>query len=226
MKTVTLKLADFLREARVVAAEEGRSISALLTDHLEAIVRERKAFDKAQGEVTINGVSVKGHPDRVRRVGQPDRAHDRHLRLPRRQPDHEHVRRHLRGQLVVGARDAGRRSGYRVRGDAPGRRGRVSLTPPGDWRVLLCHGQRTGGCAGPALSDGRIAPACWTDCRPACSLLLPIPRALEVLDHPHRARIAERQHLRQQHRAPALLTIDPEEGVVGAGPRQAPRAPA
>src|SRR5262249_3746828 len=44
MKTnVTLKLdADLLREARVVAAEEGRSISALLTDRLEAIVRERK----------------------------------------------------------------------------------------------------------------------------------------------------------------------------------------
>ena len=50
MKTnVTLKLdADLLREARVVAAEEGRSISALLTDRLEAIVRERKAFDKAR----------------------------------------------------------------------------------------------------------------------------------------------------------------------------------
>jgi hypothetical protein len=31
-----------------VAAEEGRSISALLTDRLEAIVRERKAFDKAR----------------------------------------------------------------------------------------------------------------------------------------------------------------------------------
>ena len=46
---VTLKLdADLLREARVVAAEEGRSISALLTDRLEAIVRERKAFDKAR----------------------------------------------------------------------------------------------------------------------------------------------------------------------------------
>ena len=44
---VTLKLdADLLREARVVAAEEGRSISGLLTDRLEAIVRERKAFDK------------------------------------------------------------------------------------------------------------------------------------------------------------------------------------
>ena len=50
MKTnVTLKLdADLLREARVVAAEEGRSISALLTDRLEAIVRERKAFERAR----------------------------------------------------------------------------------------------------------------------------------------------------------------------------------
>ena len=49
MKTnVTLELdADLLREAHVVAAEEGRSISALLTDRLEA-VRERKAFDKAR----------------------------------------------------------------------------------------------------------------------------------------------------------------------------------
>ncbi len=46
MGRVTLKLdADLLREARVVAAEEGRSISALLTDRREAIVRERKAFD-------------------------------------------------------------------------------------------------------------------------------------------------------------------------------------
>ena len=32
----------------MVAAEEGRSISALLTDRLEAIVRERKAFDTAR----------------------------------------------------------------------------------------------------------------------------------------------------------------------------------
>jgi len=48
MKTnVTLKLdADLLREARVVAAEEGRSISGLLADRLEAMVRERKAFDQ------------------------------------------------------------------------------------------------------------------------------------------------------------------------------------
>ena len=50
MKTnVTLKLdADLLREARVLAAEEGRSISALLAERLEAMVRERKAFDKAR----------------------------------------------------------------------------------------------------------------------------------------------------------------------------------
>ncbi|MGD0308582.1 MAG: hypothetical protein ABSC02_04765 [Acidobacteriota bacterium] len=51
MKTnVTLKLdIDLLREARILAAEEGRSISALLTERLDAMVRERKAFDKAQG---------------------------------------------------------------------------------------------------------------------------------------------------------------------------------
>ena len=49
MKTnVTLKLdADLLREARVLP-EEGRSLSALLTDRLEALIRERKAFDRAR----------------------------------------------------------------------------------------------------------------------------------------------------------------------------------
>jgi hypothetical protein len=50
MKTnVTLKLdTDLLREARVIAAEEGRSVSALLADRLESLVRERKAFDRAR----------------------------------------------------------------------------------------------------------------------------------------------------------------------------------
>ena len=50
MKTnVTLKLdAALLREARVIAAEEGRSISSLLADRLEEIVRARKAFDRAR----------------------------------------------------------------------------------------------------------------------------------------------------------------------------------
>jgi hypothetical protein len=46
---VTLKLdADLLRDARVLAVEEGRSISALLTDRPEVMVRERKVFDKAR----------------------------------------------------------------------------------------------------------------------------------------------------------------------------------
>jgi hypothetical protein len=47
--TVTLTLdTDLLREVRSVAADEGRSLSALLIEHLQAIVRERKAFDRAR----------------------------------------------------------------------------------------------------------------------------------------------------------------------------------
>jgi hypothetical protein len=46
---ITLKLdADLLREARVIAAQEGRSVNSLVTERLESLVRERKAFDKAQ----------------------------------------------------------------------------------------------------------------------------------------------------------------------------------
>jgi hypothetical protein len=50
MKTnVTLKLdVDLLREARVIAAEEGRSLSALVTDRLQSLVRERKTFERAR----------------------------------------------------------------------------------------------------------------------------------------------------------------------------------
>ncbi|MEO8502810.1 MAG: DUF6364 family protein [Acidobacteriota bacterium] len=50
MKTnVTLKLdSDLLRDARVLAAEEGRSMSALLADYLETLVPRRKAFDRAR----------------------------------------------------------------------------------------------------------------------------------------------------------------------------------
>ncbi len=46
MKTnVTLKLdADLLREARIMAAKEGTSISALLAERLEKMVRERKNY--------------------------------------------------------------------------------------------------------------------------------------------------------------------------------------
>ena len=71
MKTnVTLKLdADLLREARVVAAEEGRSISGLLTDRLEAIVRERKAFDKTRRRALArlrDGLSLQWTPPKSR----------------------------------------------------------------------------------------------------------------------------------------------------------------
>lgn len=50
MKTnVTLKLdADLLKEARVLAAEQGSSISAMLADKLTELVRERKGYENAK----------------------------------------------------------------------------------------------------------------------------------------------------------------------------------
>jgi predicted transcriptional regulator len=50
MKTnITLKLdSDLLREAKVLAAETGTSVSALLAERLEQIVGERKAYDRAR----------------------------------------------------------------------------------------------------------------------------------------------------------------------------------
>jgi hypothetical protein len=50
MKTnITLKLdEDVLREARILAAEEGSSISGLLAAKLEELVRERKGYDRAR----------------------------------------------------------------------------------------------------------------------------------------------------------------------------------
>lgn len=50
MKTnITLKLdSHVLREIRILAAEEGSSISGLLSAKLEEIVRERKGYARAQ----------------------------------------------------------------------------------------------------------------------------------------------------------------------------------
>jgi hypothetical protein len=50
MKTnVTLKIdAELLREARILAAVEGSSISALLAARLEQEVRARKGYDQAR----------------------------------------------------------------------------------------------------------------------------------------------------------------------------------
>jgi len=50
MKTnITLKLdSDLLREIRVLAAQQGTSISALLSSRLEKMVQQQKAYDRAK----------------------------------------------------------------------------------------------------------------------------------------------------------------------------------
>ena len=55
MKTnITLKLdTAVLREVRILAAEEGSSISALLAAKLEEIVRERKGYDRARKRALV-----------------------------------------------------------------------------------------------------------------------------------------------------------------------------
>ena len=46
---ITLKLdTDLIREVRVLAAEEDTSISALLAERLEQIVRERRTYQRAR----------------------------------------------------------------------------------------------------------------------------------------------------------------------------------
>jgi hypothetical protein len=77
MKTnVTLKLdSDLLREVRVLAAEQGSSISALLADRLEAMIRERKAFEKARRSALARlrqGLDLKWSPPKSR-----DELHER-----------------------------------------------------------------------------------------------------------------------------------------------------
>jgi hypothetical protein len=50
MKTnITLKLdSELIREVKVLAAEQGTSISALLGERLEELVEERKGYDQAR----------------------------------------------------------------------------------------------------------------------------------------------------------------------------------
>lgn len=46
---ITLKLeADLLKEARVLAAEDGTSVSAMLAAQLEELVNERKGYKQAR----------------------------------------------------------------------------------------------------------------------------------------------------------------------------------
>jgi len=77
MKTnITLKLdAELLREARVLAAQEGISISAMLAARLEAIVRERKAYNRARRRALARlreGLDLHWTPQRSR-----DELHER-----------------------------------------------------------------------------------------------------------------------------------------------------
>jgi len=71
MKTnVTLKIdAALLREIRIVAAEEGTSISAMLAARLEQIVRERKSYDRSRRRALARlrqGLNLSWTPPRSR----------------------------------------------------------------------------------------------------------------------------------------------------------------
>ena len=73
---ITLKIeADLLREARILAAEEGTSISALLAARLEQAVRERKGYNQAHRRAMARlrrGFDLRWTPPRSR-----DELHER-----------------------------------------------------------------------------------------------------------------------------------------------------
>jgi hypothetical protein len=77
MKTnITLKIdADLLREARVIAALEGSSISSLLAGRLEREVRDRKGYRQARRRALArlkSGFDLEWTPPRSR-----DELHER-----------------------------------------------------------------------------------------------------------------------------------------------------
>jgi hypothetical protein len=77
MKTnITLKLdADLLREARILAAEEDTSISAMLAARLEQIVRDRRSYNRARKSALARlreGMDLRWTPPRSR-----DEIHER-----------------------------------------------------------------------------------------------------------------------------------------------------
>lgn len=73
---ITLKIeADLLREVRVLAAEEGTSISALLAVRLEQAVRERRGYNQARRRAMARlrrGFDLRWTPSRSR-----DELHER-----------------------------------------------------------------------------------------------------------------------------------------------------
>jgi hypothetical protein len=77
MKTnITLKLdSDLLREARVLAAEEDTSISAMLAEKLEQTVRDRRTYHRARKRALARlreGMDLRWSPPRSR-----DEIHER-----------------------------------------------------------------------------------------------------------------------------------------------------
>jgi hypothetical protein len=73
---ITLKLdADLIREAKILAAEEDTSISALLAARLEQIVGERKTYNRARKRALARlreGMDLQWTPPRSR-----DELHER-----------------------------------------------------------------------------------------------------------------------------------------------------
>ena len=73
---ITLKLdAALLREIRVLAAQEGTSISAMLAARLEEIVRQRKTYDQARKRALAR--LEKGLDIRWTRPRSRDELHER-----------------------------------------------------------------------------------------------------------------------------------------------------
>ncbi|MFB3813793.1 MAG: DUF6364 family protein [Terriglobales bacterium] len=77
MKTnITLKIeAELLKEARILAAEEGTSISALVAARLEQAVRERRGYQQARRRALARlrrGFDLRWTPPRSR-----DELHER-----------------------------------------------------------------------------------------------------------------------------------------------------
>jgi hypothetical protein len=77
MKTnITLKIdSDLLRAAKVLAAEDGTSISAMMSARLEQMVRERRTYERARKRALArlrDGIDLQWTPPRTR-----DELHER-----------------------------------------------------------------------------------------------------------------------------------------------------
>lgn len=74
--TITIRMeTDLLSKVRELAAEEGVSVSALLTEHLQRIVHQRRGYDRARMRALARlreGVDLNFAPPRSR-----DEIHER-----------------------------------------------------------------------------------------------------------------------------------------------------